>query len=899
MLVTAVSSLLSAAVATIGLGAPYWLAWRMAWIADCIGMLVVGSAILVGARGRAALPDLRSLARRAEAVALGASLVAVAWTAFAVAPAGAMDILLAYLVFPLVVWSAMRFGPFGAAMSLCVLAAISAPLTLAGSGTFAEVAPGFGDRLFALQVYLTLASLSALMPAAVTAERGRAEESLRDSEYRWKFALEGSGDGLWDWDVAAGTMFYSRRWKEMLGYSEDEIGSTLDAWERLVHPDDLARSTVDVQEHFDGLTPLYVNEHRIRCKDGSWKWMLDRGLVVSRDESGKPLRMIGTHHDITDRKQVAEALRESELQYRRLLDLLPSGVVVHQAGKIVFANSAAAMLSGPGGAANLIGTPLIDHVHPDSRAVVIDRVQRVARGEQVMPLISEKLLRPDGTAFDAEVAAMALRFDGGPAMLAVFSDITERRRAEAALRDGEERLRNVLEHSLDASYRRNLRTDSYDYLSPVFTRITGYTPDEMRSLPIKTVLGMMHPDDVHEVERVLADATTTTPGTAHQVEYRFRHKDGRYRWLRDRFTVVVDAEGRPLALVGSEGDITDRKEAEASVTALALRNETLLNTAGDGIHVLDELGNVVEANPAFCNMLGYTREEMLHLNVTDWNSERSGADLVARVRDLIDHPGVFETRHLRKDGTIRDVEINAIGVMLEGRAYLYASARDITERKMSERLIRESLREQEALLKEVHHRVKNNLQVIASLLRLESGRSAHSDIQSVLRDMQGRIQSLALLHETLYRSGTFATVDLGDYLRQLTAQAFRALASRSGAIRLEVDVDSATVDMDKAIPCGLLVNELVSNSLKHGFPDGRGGKVRVELRRQDGASSVCLRVSDTGVGLPEDFEARRGKSLGLQLVADLARQLDGSLEIGRGPGAVFDVRFALREQASS
>lgn len=145
------------------------------------------------------------------------------------------------------------------------------------------------------------------------------EESLRESEHRWKFAIEGSGDGLWDWDVASSTVFFSKTWKAMLGYAEDEIGNGLDEWEKRVHPEDKEATLAAVQAHIDGKTPTYVNEHRVLCKDGSYKWILDRGLVVSRDADGKPIRIIGTHTDITERKQL-----ESQIRLQAFYDPLTS-----------------------------------------------------------------------------------------------------------------------------------------------------------------------------------------------------------------------------------------------------------------------------------------------------------------------------------------------------------------------------------------------------------------------------------------------------------------------------------------------------------------------------------------------------------------------------------------------
>jgi two-component sensor histidine kinase len=226
----------------------------------------------------------------------------------------------------------------------------------------------------------------------------------------------------------------------------------------------------------------------------------------------------------------------------------------------------------------------------------------------------------------------------------------------------------------------------------------------------------------------------------------------------------------------------------------------------------------------------------------------------------------------------------------EERRFVVLS-RDITERRLSEIALRQSLAEKAALLKEVHHRVKNNLQIVHSLLRLEAGRSVQPETRHMLQDMRARIQSMALLHESIYRSGRFAAVDLGDYLRQVATHALRAQQGADGAVRLQLDLASTRLGLDQALPCGLLVNELISNSLKHGFADGRAGRVGVCLQVLDDGAGLRLCVSDDGTGLPADFEARRGQSLGLQLVADLVQQLDGRLDIGPAPAAVFSVVF--------
>jgi PAS domain S-box-containing protein len=233
-------------------------------------------------------------------------------------------------------------------------------------------------------------------------------------------------------------------------------------------------------------------------------------------------------------------------------------------------------------------------------------------------------------------------------------------------------------------------------------------------------------------------------------------------------------------------------------------------------------------------------------------------------------------------------------------------SRDVTARKQTEEALRQSLQDKEALLREVHHRVKNNLQVITSLLRLESGRSELPQTKAVLDAMQGRIRSMALLHETLYRSGVFAGSDLSVYLAQVATQVFRM--SGVGRVRLMLDLAPLKVGMDLATPCGLLLNELLSNCFKHGFAGGADdtaqggaqggaiseGEVRVSLQPLVSGPRWRLSVSDSGVGLPADFEARRERSLGLQLVSDLAHQVGGELAVGAGPAAEFSVSFLPR-----
>ncbi len=210
----------------------------------------------------------------------------------------------------------------------------------------------------------------------------------------------------------------------------------------------------------------------------------------------------------------------------------------------------------------------------------------------------------------------------------------------------------------------------------------------------------------------------------------------------------------------------------------------------------------------------------------------------------------------------------------------------------SEEAVRASLREKETLLKEIHHRVKNNLQVIASLLRLQSRYLRDEQARTMFEESQNRVHSISLVHEMLYQAGDLARVDFGAYLRTLTKHLADGWRGTAGSVTLRVEASGVQLAVDTAIPCGLIVTELVSNALKHAFPGGAAGAIQVKAEMTPGGW-LTVRVQDDGVGLPADFELHRSGSLGLELVATLARQLRAKVAVRREAGTAFEIGFQI------
>ena len=271
-------------------------------------------------------------------------------------------------------------------------------------------------------------------------ERKRAEAILLESEQRWKFALEGAGEGVWDWNIQTGDAVYSRRWKEMLGYAEGEIGKNSSEWSSRVHPEDMPKVMAAIQAHIDGKTPSAAVEFRMLCKDGSWLWTLGRGMVVSRDASGKGTRMIGTNADITERKQAEKTIRESESRFRSLMENI-AGVAVQGYtldGTVLYWNPASERLYGYS-AAEALGANLLDLIFPpDMHDSFKMAMQQMATAGEPIPA-DEWMLKNKAGKLTPVFSSHALVQPIGrePELFSLGIDLSDRNRARDALKQSE------------------------------------------------------------------------------------------------------------------------------------------------------------------------------------------------------------------------------------------------------------------------------------------------------------------------------------------------------------------------------------------------------------------------------------------------------------------------------
>jgi len=358
-------------------------------------------------------------------------------------------------------------------------------------------------------------------------------------------------------------------------------------------------------------------------------------------------------------------------------------------------------------------------------------------------------------------------------------------------------------------------------------------------------------------------------------------------------------------------EIAECKKTEKTLKASEKKYSAIVENSPDIIYILDPAGKFSFVGGAIGSLLGYTAEELKGNHFTsiiypedikkvEWrfNERRTGKRSTQK----------FEIRLTTKQGKGKyfdvkylTVELHAFGiydkpVSVKDKKFLgtYGVAREITDLKQAQDKLTASLKEKEVLLKEIHHRVKNNMQVISSMLSLQSQHIKDKESLAMFQESQNRIRAMALIHEKLYTSEDLSHIDIASYIHSLTHQLITTYSTAASRVSMDIAVTDIFLTITTAIPCGLIINELVSNALKHAFPQERKGTVTVSLTpvKKD---SLILTVSDTGIGFPEGIDFRNTSTLGMQLVTSLVEQLEGTITLDRSEGTRFRIEFRTQE----
>jgi PAS domain S-box-containing protein len=480
--------------------------------------------------------------------------------------------------------------------------------------------------------------------------------------------------------------------------------------------------------------------------------------------------------------------------------------------------------------------------------------------------------RKDGTVFPVELDVSRVAFDGHLYGFAFARDITERKRSENALRRSEHLYRSTFD----------LATVGLAHLSPEgrFLKVNkrlatflGYATDELleRSEP-----DLAHPEDRQPVVGRL--------GADGEVQKRYVRKDGQVVWGQVHCTPITDETSGAGFYLAVFVDITLQQRAESFLRESEARFRGLVESGPQAMIMVDNRGRIALLNVSAEALFGYGREELLgrpietlvpvsrvneHHQMREAYSHRPESRAMGRDR-------VITGRH--KDGHEIPLDIGLSAVVLRNQTYVLAFVVDVTERRRAAEVMRESLQEKETLLKEIHHRVKNNMQLISSLLRLQADYVTSPEALAVFSEAESRVRSMALIHEKLYQTSTLARIEFGAYVESLVSILRQTYAVGESQVVVRIAAEPIELGIDTAIPLGLVVNELISNAFKHAFDRQRQGTIEVALRRA-GADRLELLIGDNGRGFPPGFDWRQAPTFGLHLVSILADQLEGTLEV--------------------
>jgi len=726
-------------------------------------------------------------------------------------------------------------------------------------------------------------------------ERKQAEVALHESEERFRGTFEQAAVGIAHVNLEGRWLQVNQKLCDIVGYTQKELLER--TFQDITHPDDLEEDLKYVQRVLANEIQMYTMEKRYIRKDSSPVWV---NLTVSllRAPSGEPKYFIAAVEDITDRKQAEEALQRSEQRFRSLIEA---------ASRIVWTNTPEGEMQGsqPGWSeftgqleSEYQGYGWASAVHPDDAQATIDAWKKAVVTRSVF-IFEHRLRRYDGQWRTFSIRAVPVLEAGGTIIrewVGVHTDITVAKRLEAARQQAEEALQGSLKDLADIKFALDQAaivalTDPKGIITSVndkFCEISKYARAELVRQNHRLINSGYHP------KSFFAQMWgTISQGQVWQGEIKNRAKDGTFYWVDTTIVPLLNSEGRPYQYVAIRSDITERKQAEVALRQSEEFSKRIIESSQDCIKILDLEGHLLSMNAMGQKLLEITNITPLLKNpwLNFWqgqDQQMQAAMEVARVGGIGKFVGFCPTGK----GTPKWWEV-VVTPILDGAGKperLLCVSHDITERKQAEEKIKAALIEKEVLLQEIHHRVKNNLQVISSLLSLQSRSIQDKQQLELLKDSQDRIRTMALIHEKLYQAKDLARINFAGYIRDLAASLFRSYKGKSTAITLKSNIDDVSLGIDAAVPCGLIINELVSNALKHAFPTDHKGEIYIGLSSNTEQKLVLI-VSDNGVGFPKNLDFQKTESLGLQLVNALAVQLRGSVELNSNGGTEFKIIF--------
>jgi len=725
-------------------------------------------------------------------------------------------------------------------------------------------------------------------------ELKRVEEELEESEKRFQSLYDTAPLPYQSLDENGCFLDVNSLWVEEFGYSREEV---LDQW----FGDFLVPEYVDRFKQFfprfKAAGEIYEVEFEMRRKDGSTIIVSFNGKIVY-DSEGRFKQTHCVFQNITALKRAEEALSQSAEKYKGIFNTVPTSIIlIDKDGQIVDINPyhLTHIAKGKFPKKEFIGKNIV--THPTIvNAGLSETYKKVLEGE---PFDKKNVyfptLMPGGDGYFNVKGVPLQKNHEVIGSLIMHEDITERKQAEDALRESEENFRELAEKSPLGVVIADEKGDHL-YVNKRFAEITGYSIDELIGMNGFEVL--TRPEDKRKyIERM----EKRMKGEPHKEQYErvLLRKDGT-AILTEFFTTKTKWKGEkcPMTIVQ---DITERKQMEEALRESEKRLRLSLTGSGVSFWEWFPQNGRIHFDDHWARILGYDPGEK-DFNFEWWNESTHPDSKPVFERALNDYlegrKSRYELEYQIQTKTGDWKWIWAAGECVEwdkNRKHVrfLGTHRDITKSKQAAEQTKASLKEKEALLGEIHHRVKNNLQIISSLLDMRVMRTDNKEMIHVFEDTRSKIHTMALIHEQLYRSEKFNEIDISDHIRELVNHLSQVHARRNVSITPHIESSVVYLSITQAIPCALVINELISNAFKHAFKEGQKGTIQISLKKT-GLDEISFQVKDDGIGIPKDIDIYTTNSLGFKLLRNTVQdQLMGKMHIERGVGTTIIVEFKI------
>lgn len=809
-------------------------------------------------------------------------------------------------------------------------------ITATGRHRFVRCTGGLEEKAHRRLLTGTLQNIDREHRAERNAERLGLQ--LAEFEERWRLATEGSGLGVWDWDAVTNKVYFSDKWKAMLGYAPEEIGDTLDEWNSRLHPEDRESCLADLNAHLEGRTPYYFNEHRVRCKDGQYKWILDRGTVVSRGDDGRPLRVVGTHTDIARQKFVEDVAQQASARFESIFNSTFQFIgVLSPDGVLLEANETAVRFAGVPHS-DLVGKPFWEcHwwlVSDSTQEQLRAAIARAAQGETVR--YSVEVQGAEDARAIIDFSLKPIKDDEGNVMLIVPEgrDITEQVHAQRA-RDASERLFRAAFDGAPIGTAIVGLDGRWIEVNQALCDIVGYPEDELRQLTFQDIT---HPEDL-ESDLEQLRALIRGEGNHYMMEKRYLRKDGREVAVQLDVTAVRDAQGVPQSFMSQIQDITERRRArEALFAEKWLAQETLASIA-EGVIRTDTQGRVTLANREALRLLDSTDADLLGRSLASTllpQLRQSGASIAPALQRVlqdgqsltISDPSLHLVNPVR--GRI-PLEI-AVSTLHEEDGDIAGAViilRDMTASRAREQVLEEARNAAEAgvrakseFVANVSHEIRTPMNAVIGMLELlqrsplsavqaDYARKARSASESLLTLLNGILDFSKIEAGRLELSSEVFVLD--DLIQELG----NMLASTAGDKPVELCFSMAA-DLPQAVRGDRLrLFQVLLNVAGNAVKFTERGHVCLTVRRPTppaAPGTLEFVVEDTGIGMTAEqqsrlFESFRqvhvsslkrqygGTGLGLAISHRLATLMGGDITVDsrEGVGSRFTIRLCFEE----